>query len=137
MPFILFPDEDPSQPQIAPSKVVVGATAKDMGMISIVMDVNNEKRIIINDEIWEKLINKIKINDDVIYFRKELLQISENFELEIKNIIKSFLQYIILNYEVTTNFLSEIEMLVHETDSNSTYSIIFFFFCLKNFFNEN
>jgi replication factor C subunit 3/5 len=96
----------------------------------------NNKRII-NDEIWEKLINKIKINDDVIYFRKELLQISENFELEIKNIIKSFLQYIILNYQITTNFLSEIEMLVHQTDSNSTYSISYFFYCLKNFFNEN
>jgi replication factor C subunit 3/5 len=96
----------------------------------------NNKRII-NDEIWEKLINKIKIKDDLIYFRKELLQISENFELEIKNIIKSFLQYIILNYEITTNFLSEIEMLVHQTDSNSTYSISYFFYCLKNFFNEN
>jgi replication factor C subunit 3/5 len=96
----------------------------------------NNKRII-NDEIWEKLINKIKINDDLIYFRKELLQISENFELEIKNITKSFLQYIILNYEVTTNFLSEIEMLVHQTDSNSIYSISYFFYCLKNFFNEN
>jgi replication factor C subunit 3/5 len=96
----------------------------------------NNKRII-NDEIWEKLINKIKINDDLIYFRKELLQISENFELEIKNIIKSFLQYIILNYEVTRNFLSEIEMLVHQTDSNATYSISYFFYCLKNFFNEN
>lgn len=96
----------------------------------------NNKRII-NDEIWEKLINKIKINDDLIYFRKELLQISENFELEIKNIIKSFLQYIILNYEITTNFLSEIEMLIHQTDSNSTYSISYFFYCLKNFFNEN
>jgi replication factor C subunit 3/5 len=86
----------------------------------------NNKRII-NDEIWEKLINKIKINDDLIYFRKELLQISENFELEIKNIIKSFLQYIILNYQITTNFLSEIEMLVHQTDSNSIYSISYFF----------
>ena len=96
----------------------------------------NNKRII-NDEIWEKLINKIKINNDLIYFRKELLQISENFELEIKNIIKSFLQYIILNYQITTNFLSEIEMLVHQTDSNSTYSISYFFYCLKNFFNEN
>ena len=96
----------------------------------------NNKRII-NDEIWEKLINKIKINNDLIYFRKELLQISENFELEIKNIIKSFLQYIILNYPITTNFLSEIEMLVHQTDSNSTYSISYFFYCLKNFFNEN
>ena len=96
----------------------------------------NNKRII-NDEIWEKLINKIKINNDLIYFRKELLQISENFELEIKNIIKSFLQYIILNYHITTNFLSEIEMLVHQTDSNSTYSISYFFYCLKNFFNEN
>ena len=96
----------------------------------------NNKRII-NDEIWEKLINKIKINNDLIYFRKELLQISENFELEIKNIIKSLLQYIILNYQITTNFLSEIEMLVHQTDSNSTYSISYFFYCLKNFFNEN
>jgi replication factor C subunit 3/5 len=96
----------------------------------------NNKRII-NDEIWEKLINKIKINNDLIYFRKELLEISENFELEIKNIIKSFLQYIILNYQITTNFLSEIEMLVHQTDSNSTYSISYFFYCLKNFFNEN
>ena len=96
----------------------------------------NNKRII-NDEIWEKLINKIKKNNDLIYFRKELLQISENFELEIKNIIKSLLQYIILNYQITTNFLSEIEMLVHQTDSNSTYSISYFFYCLKNFFNEN
>jgi len=96
----------------------------------------NNKRII-NDEIWEKLINKIKINNDLIYFRKELLEISENFELEIKNIIKSFLQYIILNYQITTNCLSEIEMLVHQTDSNSTYSISYFFYCLKNFFNEN
>lgn len=56
MPFILFPDEDPSQPQIAPSKVVVGATAKDMGMISIVMDVNNEKRIIINDGTVDRIL---------------------------------------------------------------------------------
>ena len=99
--------------------------------------INNNNKIIINDEIWEKLINKIKINDDLIYFRNEILEMSKNFELEIKNIIKSFLQYIILNYEITTNFLSEIEMLIHQTDSNSTYSISYFFYCLKDFFNEN
>ena len=98
---------------------------------------NYDNKKIINNEVWEKLINKIKINDDLIYFRKEILEMSKIFELEIKNIIKSFLQYIILNYQITRIFLSEIEMLIHQTDSNSTYSISYFFYCLKDFFNEN
>ena len=98
---------------------------------------NYNNRSIINDEIWEKLINKIKINDDLMYFRNEILEMSQNFELEIKNIIKNFLQYIILNYQITTSFLSEIEMLIHQSDSNSTYSIGYFFYCLKDFFNKN
>lgn len=93
---------------------------------------------IINNDVWEELINKIIINNSLNSlnnFKKEINIISNNYQLEIKNIIKSLLIYIILNYTITSNFLSEIEILVHQVDSNINTTISYLYYVLNEFLN--
>tara|TARA_Y100000389_G_scaffold38744_1_gene33111 strand:+ start:3017 stop:3958 length:942 start_codon:yes stop_codon:yes gene_type:complete len=88
---------------------------------------------IINNDLWKHLINKIKITNSLNNFKKEIDNISNCYELEIKNIIKSLLIYIILNYNITSHFLSEIEILVHQVDSNINTTISYLYYVLNEF----
>lgn len=64
MSMILYPDEQTGgQTPINPALINVGATGlsnQDMGMISTVLDINNEKRILLNDGSTYRLL----IGDD-------------------------------------------------------------------------
>ena len=89
---------------------------------------------IINNDIWKHFINKIKITNSLDNFKKEIDNISNCYELEIKNIIKNLLIYIILNYNITSHFLSEIEILIHQVDSNINTTICYLYYVLNEFF---
>ena len=93
-----------------------------------------EKKII-NNKVWQNIITKIG-NNNLNNFTREIFIISETYEIEIKNIIKNLLIYIIHNYKISTDFLSEIEILVHQTDPNINNSISYLFYCLTDFFKQ-
>jgi DNA polymerase III delta prime subunit len=85
---------------------------------------------IIDNSIWEQLFNKIKSGDDLeslILFTNE---ISYKYNMDKKNIIKDFLNYIIRNKEYLNipKYFNFVENIIHFEECNNnhyvTYSLI-------------
>ena len=82
---------------------------------------------IIDKDVWETLINKIKTTsiDDVVKYVQNL---SRTYNMDKKNIITDFLNYIIRNYKttITSEFLHFVENAIHFQDykSHLTYSLL-------------
>ena len=80
---------------------------------------------IIDDAVWLNLIHKIstkeKINDVAAY----VYDISTRYNVDKKNIIKDFINYIIRNRTdiVTREFLNFVENIMHSKNSNNQVSL--------------
>lgn len=91
---------------------------------------------VIGDNIWENLIIKIK-KDDKESIIKHLNEISHFYNIEIKNIIKDFLNYIIrkkIEY-VNNSFLNFVEFIMHIQEPNINYLLNYSIVKLKLFIN--
>jgi len=95
---------------------------------------------IIDNSLWEQLFNKIKNGDDLeslILFTNE---ISYKYNMDKKNIIKDFLNYIIRNKEYLNipKFFNFVENIIHFEECNNnhyvTYSLIKLSTLLKELF---
>jgi len=84
---------------------------------------------IIEDDVWEILISKLKQNIQLSILNEYLYDISIKYNIDKKNIIKFFLNYIISNYKyiVTNKFLKFVENVMHSDIANNdiivTYSL--------------
>ena len=80
---------------------------------------------IIDDTIWAKLYQKIKNNEDLSVLVKFTNEISNRYNIDKKNIIKDFLNYIIRNHEVinTPEYFSFVENIVHFEDAKNNYYV--------------
>ena len=80
---------------------------------------------IINNHIWDSLYSHFeerkKINDIIIYIH----EISLNYNIDKKNIIKDYLNYIIRNkpHIITTEFLTFFENIMHYQDCKNSHYI--------------
>jgi replication factor C subunit 3/5 len=102
-------------------------------MINVMQSNQNVKDInicIIDNSIWEQLFNKIKNGDELdslILFTNE---ISYKYNMDKKNIIKDFLNYIIRNKEYLNipKYFNFVENIIHFEECNNnhyvTYSLI-------------
>lgn len=98
---------------------------------------NNHK--IINNEIWNNLIELIKNNDNYKNISSHIESISSEYNIEIKNIIKDLLNYII-RYKKTvlsSNFFDFVEYIMHNPEANIDYTIKYTILNLHKLFNEN
>jgi DNA polymerase III delta prime subunit len=82
---------------------------------------------IINTEIWETFINKLKKSENLESLIDFIHSVSINYNIDKKNIIKHFLNYIIKNHEkyVTTKFLNFVENLTHSQNQDNTCYIYY------------
>jgi replication factor C subunit 3/5 len=88
-------------------------------------NLDNECLKIIDNKIWqellEKILNKVKLEvvNNYIDF------ISLNYNIDKKNIIKDFLNYIIKTYpnDINSKFLDFVENLIHSQNQNNSISI--------------
>jgi replication factor C subunit 3/5 len=103
---------------------------------------SNEKLIsnmkIMKDELWIDLINRIKNKD----YKKNIEYINNltmEYNIEKKNIIKNFLNFIIRHKKeyVTTEFLLFIENVMHISDLNIEYMLPHCLIKLNIFFTQN
>jgi len=80
---------------------------------------------IIDDSVWNNLYNKIKNKDDLKSLVLFIDDISCNYNIDKKNIIKDFLNYIVRNYETTNipKFFDFIENIVHFEDCKNTHYV--------------
>jgi DNA polymerase III delta prime subunit len=88
-------------------------------------NLTSESLNIIDNEVWDelykKIINKDKI-DNIISF---IYSMSINYNIDKKNIIKDFLNYIIKTYtkDVNSKFLDFVENLIHSQNQNNNTNI--------------
>ena len=101
-------------------------------------DLIHECKIIKND-LWIKLTkcfkknNKNKKIDSIL---KKINKISREYNIEPKNIIKNYLNYIIRNYNISSEFLYNIENIMHVQDCKTEHLLNYIIYKLKIFFTS-
>ena len=97
--------------------------------------VENQLKIIDN-KIWEKLYSYLEKNESMKTLNSFIYQISINYNIDKKNIIKDFLNYIIRNKQhvITRELLNFIENIMHNNDMS--HYIYYVLVKLKLFFSK-
>ena len=90
---------------------------------------------IIDNDIWESIIKKISNRDDIESICSYIYSISTKYNIDKKNIIKDFLNYIIRNNPkiVTNDFLNFVENLMHSQNINNNLHIYYSISRLSSF----
>ena len=90
---------------------------------------------IIGNNIWESLLDKITKKEKIEAIAAYMYNISTQYNIDKKNIIKDFLNYIIRNKAsmVTSEFLKFVENLMHSQNSNSNIHIYYSLARLSSF----
>ena len=102
-------------------------------------DLIHECKIIKND-LWIQLTKYLKKNTKntkntkIENILKKINKISRDYNIEPKNIIKNYLNYIIRNYNITTDFLYNIENIMHVQDCKTEHLLNYIIYKLKIFF---
>lgn len=87
-------------------------------------NLENESLNIIDNDIWEELLNKINNREKLEHINNYIHSISIDYNIDKKNIIKDFLNYIIKTHPkyVHNKFLDFVENLMHSQNQNiNTY----------------
>jgi replication factor C subunit 3/5 len=82
---------------------------------------------IIDDVVWDNLYNKIKNKTPVNDVYKYINQISSKYNIDKKNIMKDFLNYIIRNKSavVSSKFLNFVENIMHFEDCSNNHYVYY------------
>jgi replication factor C subunit 3/5 len=107
---------------------------------SMINYIQSNQSIIINNKIlennlWIELTNLINKKNPNNFYNK-LYEISLSYNIEIKNIIKYYFNYIIIYDQkyMSKELLDIIEIIMHQNDFNSNYIINFIYFSLHKLF---
>jgi replication factor C subunit 3/5 len=86
---------------------------------------NKIKFDILDNTVWEQLIEMLINNENLKNLNKFIYLISIKYNIDKKNIIKDFLNYIIRNYPkyISSEFLNFVENLLHSQIENSNIYI--------------
>ena len=76
---------------------------------------------IINNSIWENILYKIKNKESLIIINKYIHEISIKYNIDKKNLVKDFFNYIIRNKTniINKEFLNFVENLIHSQECNN------------------
>ena len=90
---------------------------------------------IIDNDVWENIITKLSHNEDIESICSYIYSISTKYNVDKKNIIKDFLNYIIRNNPkiVTSEFLNFVENLMHSQNINNNSHIYYSISRLSSF----
>jgi replication factor C subunit 3/5 len=101
----------------------------------IKLDNNQIKLNIVDNLIWETLIQKLSKKENINKLNEYIYSISKTYNIDKKNIIKDFLNYIIRNKSqyVTSEFLNFVENLLHSQNNNNQIYTSYSFLKLSNF----
>jgi len=102
-------------------------------------NIKDEDISIIDDSIWENLFIKIKNGDDLSSLNKLTNEISNIYNIDKKNIIKDFLNYIIRNKEElnTPEYFNFVENIIHFEDCKNSYYINYSLIKLSTLLKES
>jgi len=101
----------------------------------IKIDDSKIKLNIIDNIIWETLIKKLIRKESMNHLNEYIYNISKLYNIDKKNIIKDFLNYIIRSRSeyVTPEFLNFVENLLHSQNNNNQYYTSYSFIKLSTF----
>jgi replication factor C subunit 3/5 len=99
----------------------------------IQLNQNIDEINIIDSQIWEKLYNNIS---NISESEKYINSISLKYNIDKKNIIKDFINYIIRKYPITSEFLLFVEHIMHFQDLNNTTYINYSLLRLSSFITK-
>ena len=93
---------------------------------------------IIDETVWNNLFNKIQNDDTLDNLILFVNQTSVKYNIDKKNIIKDFLNYIIRNKEfmVTAKYLNFIENIIHFEDCKNSYYVNYSLIRLSSLIKE-
>ena len=93
---------------------------------------------IIDNDVWDNLLNKIKNKDCIESVNSFIHSISTEYNIDKKNIIKDFLNYIIRNYPnfISRDFLCFVENLMHSQIQNNNIHIYYSLSRLSSFISK-
>jgi replication factor C subunit 3/5 len=74
---------------------------------------------IIDDTVWTNLIHKISSKEKIDDIAAYVYDISTRYNVDKKNIIKDFINYIIRNRPITSEFLNFAENIMHSKNTNN------------------
>jgi len=88
-------------------------------------NIEGESLNIIDDDIWDELLKKLLSREKIDNINTYIHLISINYNIDKKNIIKDFLNYIIKKYPkyVDNKFLDFVENLMHSQNQNSNIHV--------------
>lgn len=97
---------------------------------------------IIDDHIWVELSEKLnkKLNKKLNNIQDAVAYVdalSSNCNVDKKNIIKDFICYLIHNTQITSEFLSFVECIMHFHDCNESYYIHYSLLRIASFINKS
>ena len=96
---------------------------------------NNISFNVLDNEVFENLTEKIKNKEKLENICSYVYETSIKYNIDKKNIIKNFLNYIIRNYpkKINSNFLNFIENIMHSNNINNNIYINYSLSCLSSF----
>ena len=88
-------------------------------------NIKDEDINIIDDSVWDELYSKIKKGEELDILIQMINEISNRFNMDKKNIIKDFLNYIIRNCQNvnTPEYLNFAENIIHFEDCKNSYYV--------------
>ena len=100
-------------------------------MINYMQSNQNVDIKILNDEIYKKLLSLI-LNKNYNNYYNFLNSLNKIYKMDIKNIIKNFLNYIISNnlYTYDYKFINKCEYLLHNSEFNHEININYLYFSI-------
>jgi replication factor C subunit 3/5 len=91
---------------------------------------------IIDNQVWERLMEDIEKKTAISVLNDEIHEISQNYNIDKKNLLKYFLNFIIRNRIEIVNreFLYFVENIMHFQDCKSSHFIQYFLIKISVFF---
>uniref|UniRef100_A0A6C0B977 AAA+ ATPase domain-containing protein n=1 Tax=viral metagenome TaxID=1070528 RepID=A0A6C0B977_9ZZZZ len=94
---------------------------------------------IIDDSIWQQFFTMLQDKDNIKIMPQYLQEISQIYNMDKKNIIKNFMNYIIRNKKevLTTDFLNFVENIMHYQECKNTHYIHYSISRLSTFLEKS
>ena len=88
-------------------------------------NINDKDIYVIDDELWSELFNKIKDRQDITSLNIFTNEISHRYNIDTKNIIKDFLNYIIRNKSDLNipEYFNFVENIIHFEDCKNSHYV--------------
>jgi replication factor C subunit 3/5 len=102
-------------------------------------NIKDEDINIIDDTVWDSLYSKIKKGESLDLLIKMINEISNKFNMDKKNIIKDFLNYIIRKCQNanTPEYLNFVENIIHFEDCKNSYYVNYSLSKLVSLFKDS